>query len=97
MSDNVLLPTDDLRFGLASFYSDFCLFVWSIIGGLVGVACWMSSHGCGPEKGRFAGKTKIAGARERCWDVERRMERRKKLWSNVDTATPPSVPLPNTA
>jgi hypothetical protein len=54
MSGSVLLLTDNLLFGLASFYFDFCRFVWSVIGGLVelvGMACWMSSHGCGPEKG----------------------------------------------
>jgi hypothetical protein len=50
---------------------------------LVGVACWMSSHRCGPEKGYFAGEIEIAGARECCWDVEQR----KKLCSNVDVPT----------
>jgi hypothetical protein len=88
--DKVLLLTDDLWDELASFYSDFCWFVWSVVGGLaelVGLACWMSSHGSRPEKGHFAGETEIVGAREHCRDVEQRMEQRKKLCSNVDVPT----------
>ena len=47
-------PINDLPVGMASIYSDFIRFVWSVfsvLAELVGVACWMSSHGCGPERG----------------------------------------------
>jgi len=51
-----LTQLGDLRLGQTSLYSGFGRSVCSAIGELaelVGVACWMSSHGCGPTKGRL--------------------------------------------